>query len=503
MDSIAMSNISPPSAWPPVRRLFNALFLGTIAAIVERKAPAESPPTFRWAEVVSGGRARLTALAMDNAHNSYVLGDVIHTDTPGDGIPFTVRGAFLVKYDASGKLVWLTQGTDNAATGSSIAADASGHVFVAYELSGATMVANRLYDQRLLLIGYDARGRVNSITPASSREASQSAAIATDQAGNCYWVYSLKESSSADKPTSSVVLEKFDAAGQPLWSRILQGSSSGVRLAVDGSGCAVVAGSFKERLQLGTTHVVTNDLARSKVGQIYLAKLNAAGEVLRVTKGDCSWINSVYSLGTDAAGNATLLGGFSEKITFGSITLNGGDRETVRDFVVRYTPDATVLWAHTLPGCATDGRCMVAGDAGNNSYLARMCSSRELTFSKFDAAGRVLWSRPGPKVGVFQFAADNAGYCVLGAMFTSITADFDNTILRNGGDPSRFPGIVLGMLDTTCPPWQNLNPTSNKPKGKPVFYMGPAEGFKVNARGKSPGAPTSTEGTNLSVHGRQ
>jgi hypothetical protein len=468
--------------WQPRGIVIIALLISGLGVLVEIRAPAENPPAFLWAELVSGGRATLSGLAVDNTHNSYVLGEVVHASLEAGGIAFDSRGTFVAKYDAGGRLLWVTQEAhDRAARGTMIAADARGHVFVTFEVFRPAIVAGKAFGRRgLVLINYDAQGKVYWVAPATLPGALQNAGIAVDPESNCYWAYNL-EDTTRGKPTSAAAIEKYDGFGRLLWSRAAFGSLAFAKVAVDGSRGVIIAGAFEERLVLGTTNLARKDMTRRTSGQIYLAKVSAAGDVIWATQGDCLRSISVFNIGVDPAGNCSLVGGFVEKANFGSITLDGGDEVTFRDFVVRYGPEANVLWAQALPGCVTEGRSMVAVDAGANSYLARQCGSGELSFSKLDPAGRMAWTRPGPRIGHFQFATDSSGYNFLAATFSGPSADLDAKTLWNGGDPSRFPGIVLGMLDTTCPPWQGQNRSESKAKGKPVIYIGSAEGFRSNA----------------------
>ena len=448
-------------------------------ALASRPALGELAPRFQWAEVVAAGRATLNALAVDDAHNSYVMGWVVHTQGPAAGIPLTNSCTFIAKYDAAGRLVHVIKDGNRKAEGRWLVVDGGGNLYVAYQVFGPVSIAGRPFVGQgarragtAVLAKYDPRGRPLWATLEPGPGAELITDLVVDRAGNCFWVLRLAGSRS--------VVTKYDPAGNRLWSHGAEGTANFRALAVDGLGNVYVSGGFSGELRCGAERLVSNDTAPG-LSHLFLTKMSAQGEVLWARQSDGPRWEGSERIAADAAGNCAVFGDFEGGASFGKTTLKPGNAGMAAMFAARYDPDGNVLWAQLVGDGDGSGPKMIADDAGGNCYVAWLpgrAGRAEVTIAKYDPSGRNAWTRKGPVLWPFRIAADSAGYVYLAGEFREATASFDSLMLDNRADPSNYPGFCLGMLDTTSPPWQGLvnanPPARTRP---PTFYMGPVQGF--------------------------
>src|SRR5947207_35206 len=181
-------------------------------ALASRPALGELAPRFQWAEVVAAGRATLNGLAVDDAHNSYVMGWVVHTRGPPAGIPLTNFCTFIAKYDAAGRLVHVIKDGNRTAEGRWLAVDGGGNLYVAYQVGGPASIAGRPFVGQgagragtAVLAKYDPLGRPLWATLEPGPGVDLITDLVVDLAGNCSWVLRLAGDRS--------VVTKYDPAG--------------------------------------------------------------------------------------------------------------------------------------------------------------------------------------------------------------------------------------------------------------------------------------------------
>ena len=176
------------------------------------------------------------------------------------------RDAFLVKYSAAGAHVWSKRfGSTGQDSGSSVAVDASGNVFVAGTFNGSINLGGA------------------SLTSAGGVD---------------------------------IFVAKFSATGQHLWSKGFGGTSTdAVRgMAVDGVGDVVLTGQFLNTISFGGTA-----LTSAGFEDIFLAKLSgAAGDHLWSKRfGSDSTTDAGYGVAVDSAGDVAMTGFYGPSANFG------------------------------------------------------------------------------------------------------------------------------------------------------------------------------------------
>ena len=151
------------------------------------------------------------SVVTDALGNVYVKGG---RRQPGRTLP-GAYDAFVTKYDAAGNLQWVTQfGTNGSESGSGVAVDDLGNVYVA---------ADRLYK-------FDAAGSLLWTKYANIRNSD----VSLDGLGNIYVSGSWQYRPPGDIPRPAFV--KFDTAGNLQWSRHVINGVGGGDIAADGLG---------------------------------------------------------------------------------------------------------------------------------------------------------------------------------------------------------------------------------------------------------------------------
>jgi|GEM_PF-961717 len=130
---------------------------------------------------------------------------------------------------------------------------------------------------------------------------------------------------------------------------------------LDAAGNTFLAGSFQ-----GTTTIGTNVLVSAGLYDAYLAKLNAAGNVLWVRQVGGTGDESGFGVAPAPNGDVLFCGRFHNTASFGSTNLTASGQDI---FLARYDGTGNLLWARKAGGTGTDAAYAVATDGAGNAYL--------------------------------------------------------------------------------------------------------------------------------------
>jgi hypothetical protein len=212
--------------------------------------------------------------------------------------------------------------------------------------------------------------------------------VATDAAGGVYLTGDTWGSlADANRGSYDAWLAKYDAAGQLLWKR---------QLGTDGNDYAEgVATDAAGNVYL--TGWTDGSLAGANHGwfDAWVAKYNACGDALwKRQLGTREW-DLASDVATDAKGNVYLTG-----YTEGSL---GGDNRGEGDaWVAKYDASGHALWKRQLGTETYDFASGVATDAAGNVYLTGWTDGSlaganhgwsDAWVAKYDASGHALWKR--------------------------------------------------------------------------------------------------------------
>ncbi len=335
---------------------------------------------------------------------------------------------YIVKYDKDGNVKWAkSAGGSGSDYGYSIAADVSEDVYVTgrFSSSSITFGQTTLYNagtssQDMFVVKYDASGTVLWATSAGGTGSDLDGDVAIGASGDVYVTGTFGSPSIAfgnnitltNADNSGYVnmvdmfIVKYGTDGNAVWAKNAGGRSNGWGIATthdsEGSENVFVTGAFGmcPSITFGTT-----TLKNSGSSDIFIVKYDASGNVLWAksaggTGGDIAW-----SIAADGSGNVYVTGTFnSPSITFGTITLsntnNCGDM-----FIAKYDPNGNVLWAKCVQGTSKPtgghGKSTLA-NAGINDVL-----TNELTVYPNPTSGKVTLSTGNSQASISSISVFN------------------------------------------------------------------------------------------------
>jgi len=256
--------------------------------------------------------------------------------------------------------------------------------------------------------------------------------------------YSLTSSGSYD-----IFVAKMDANGNWLWATKAGGSGSdyGDSIAIDGDGNSYVTGSFEETATFGSYSLTSSGSA-----DIFVAKMDANGNWLWVTKAGGSSCDDSYGITIDSNGSSYVTGRFGGTATFGSYSLTSSGSADI--FVAKMDVNGNWLWATQAGGSYSgagygiaiddNGDSFVTGSfvetATFGSYSLTSYGDIDIFVAKMDANGNWLWATQAGGSG-FDFgesiAIDGDGNSYITGNF-SATATFGSYSLTSSGSADIF-----------------------------------------------------------------
>lgn len=297
-------------------------------------------------------------------------------------------------------------------------------------------------------------------------------AITVDSQGNQYVTGRFQGTATfgATTLTSSggydIFVCKLDSAGNFLWAMRAGGTGGdgGQGISVDSSGNCYVTGYFT-----GSASFVDTILSSSGFTDIFVCKLDPAGNFLWAKRAGGTSIDYGYGIAVDSAGNSYVTGKFMETASFGAINIIAS--ATLDIFVCKLDPTGNFLWAKQAGGGVTNltgsygnvGKA-IAVDSAGNSYVAgwfegtgsfgptTLTSSggADIFVCKLDPDGYWLWAKRAGGVGSTSFsefcnsiAVDSAGNSFLTGWFV-LNVRFGGIDLASSGSSD----IFVCKLDT-------------------------------------------------------
>ena len=346
-----------------------------------------------WAKSAGGSADDIGyGVAVDGGGNSYVTGHYFGSVTFGT-TTLTNTGSydvFIVKYDATGNVVWAKNaGGSNYDYGYAIAVDGSGNSYVTGFFSSSvitfgTTTLTTVGSADIFVVKYNASGNVVWAKNAGGNNWDQGKAIAIDGSGNTYLTGYFSSSSFTFGLTTlinagndDIFVLKFDVAGNPVWAKSAGGSSSdqGKGIAVDSSGNSYVTGYFNSSsINFGAT-TFTN----AGGYDLFVIKYNSIGNVVWAKNAGGGGYDYSFAIAVDGSGNSQVAGYFySPSIAFDTATLTNVGGSDI--FVVKYDTSGDVVWAKRAGNGGSENCIGIALDSNGNSYITGSFTSGAVIF---------------------------------------------------------------------------------------------------------------------------
>ncbi len=404
------------------------IFLFCYFLLLQAKAQA---PDWVWAKVAQssvGGVSENTGIAVDNTANVYITGWYGGTVTFGAFSLSSNTGAYLVKYDSNGNVLWAKGSSGGQAEGLGITTDEVGNIYVTGTFQASILFGSYLLSSvgyfDVFIVKYDPNGNVLWAKSGGGLKTDQGFSLTTDHLNNLY-VTGQNQSGlfvmGSDTITNQgIFIAKFDSTGNELWLKSVAGSD-GYNIASDLSNNVYIAGD--------------SDI------KVVLMKYDFTGNQLwykTATSGEGRWV------ATDGSDNVYFTGWYnSSSIKFGSKTLtNAGGNDA---FFVKYDSSGNVLWAKSIGGLGDEEGWGVTTDKNKNVYLAGGFTSDSLKldtinilqppgsidptfFAGYDTSGKIFFVKDLPSGGDDNILVVPSSSCLY------VGGDFAQTVIVVGKD---------------------------------------------------------------------
>jgi len=344
------------------------------------KANCQSSQDWEWARCatqITGGGGEGINVASDNYNNLYFTGyyHSIRFDTSS----LTGVGAYIAKYDSSGKLKWATGSLGGTfAEGFGICTDASGNCYIAGHFQDTISFGSYILPSAgsldFFLTKYDSLGNVIWAKRYGGTGTEVCYSVAVDAKDNIYITGGFSSSAFAigldtliNTGQYDIFIAKYDSSGNVLWAKSVGGTNDefGFAVTTDVSENVYITGYFVSPTLVFGSHSLAN------VGghDVYIAKFDSLGNAIWAKSIGGTSLEQGNSITTDTLQNIYLTGQFaSSSISIDSFTLiNAGGYDA---FLVKYDNEGVALWAKSIGGSGNESGFCVASDKYNNIYLS-------------------------------------------------------------------------------------------------------------------------------------
>jgi hypothetical protein len=296
-------------------------------------------------QIGTAGNDVIHGIAVDASHNVYVVGET-EGQLPGSpDPPLGDYDIFIAKFDENGNQLWLRQlGTSGYDYGSSVAVGLAGNVF----LSG----------------------------------------LASGDLG-----------SGGYQGAWDVVLAKYDANGNPLFSRVFgtPADDVGRGMAIGSGGNVYLVGETRDDMVLYNAPGSTSDYHHGGE-DLFVGKFDSA-------TGDLIWIRQRGTTEDDGANGVAVNAENQVYVAgFAYASLDGGTHQGLSDLVLlKYTTDGDWVWTDQRGSAGGDSASAVAVDASGTPFVAGFATgsvegqpfagSADAVILKYGKGGALRWTR--------------------------------------------------------------------------------------------------------------
>ena len=433
--------------------------------------------TLQWAKALSGAGSdfgsSVTVDAFGNVYTTGMFEGTADFDPSGGIFNLTSAGnydIFISKLDASGNFVWAkAMGGIDYDYGLSITTDAAGNVYSTGYFQGTADFdpgvttfnlftipgANEMFISKL-----DGSGNFVWAKSLGGTNDDVGFSIVLDTVGNIYTTGYFEGTADFDPGVgtfnlvavgnSDIFVAKLDAAGNFVWAKAMSGGSNeyGFSINLDAAGNVFTTGYFLGIVDFDPG-IGTSTLTAVGTDNVFISKLDAAGNFV--------WVKGIngpngergYSLVTDASGNIYTTGYFYGTTDFdpGSGTFNLTSPNGSSDiFILKLDASGNFVWAKAMGGPNSDRGLSIALDGVGNIYTTGVFDVTadfdpglgtfyltstgfgDIFVSKLDASGNFVWAgsmggTSGSDEG-YSIALDGSGSIYTTGFFWN-TADFD------------------------------------------------------------------------------
>jgi len=250
--------------------------------------------------------------------------------------------------------------------------------------------------------------------------------------------------------SADIVLAKFDASGNHLWSHGFGGTDydNAPSIAVDASGNVVMAGNFRSTLDLGGETFIATD----GDWDVFLAKFDSNGNHLWSKSFGDGDTQLTFAVAVDASDNIIWTGHFFQTIDFGGGVLTSTSGYDM--YIAKFDRDGNHIWSKSYGRTGWELSTNLATDATGNAVVAgrfdgtvdfgggvlTTAGGGDVFLVKFNPDGIHLWSRSfgdGNLQLVGSLAVDPSDNVVMTGSYLG-AVDFGGGVLTSAGSYDIF-----------------------------------------------------------------
>jgi hypothetical protein len=353
----------------------------------------DSSGNFRWAKSSTslgepGTGATGYSIATDPFGNIYIDGghtgpaiyfDSLKVDSTGNS------NIFLVKYDSTGKVLWVGGPIAEAEAGNNgLSIDAWGNVYITgwfhspfISFGGHALTRVGIYN--LFIVKYDPSGNVIwAKSEGKGSDIAYATNVTTDPLGNIYVVgwfqsptMSIGNTTLINAGRDNAFIAKYDSAGNFRWAKSAGGTlyDEGIAVATNTANCVYFTGNFASpEIILGS-----DTLANRGTNNVFVAKYDSSGNIIWAKPSRDLGSMFVYNIIVDHDGDPYISGGQqgnsnSDPIQFGNLSLPIPANSTDPMYFVKFDCMGNTLCGGVLPTGGDDNNGIAAGSS-NNIYI--------------------------------------------------------------------------------------------------------------------------------------
>ena len=339
----------------------------------------------------------------------------------------SISDIFIVKYDASGNVLWAkSEGGGSDERGQSVCTDASGNVFItgsfySYNLTiGTTTLTKDEWDRYndIFIVKYDTSGNVLWAKSAGGVGYDEGYAVCTDSTGNLFVTGRFNSPTITFGTTSlkctnsftDIFIVKYDTSGNVLWAKSA-GSTGGHGLSTgvctDASGNVFITGGFAGSIiSFGTTTLKCS----GSFGDIFIVKYDTSGNVLWAKSAGGYGYDLSYGVCTDASGNVIITGGFgSPTISFGTDMLTNTNN-TVNSMDIFIAKLGGITGINDIK----NSNIKIYPNPTNNIFnIEGLTKNENNTIQIFDVQGKLVITKTINEKGMIDLSELNKGVYVI------------------------------------------------------------------------------------------
>jgi len=437
----------------------------------------QGDPKHIWSKVFGGDKVvRSYSMSLDKSSNVYIVGYFNSSTIDFGGGALANAGGddiFLAKFDSNGNHLWSKRfGGSDGDYSYSVSTDSLGNVYISGYFSSSSIDFGRgalgnAGGNDIFLAKFDSNGDNLWSKRFGGSNNDYNYSVSVDSSNNVY-ITGYYISSSIDfgggaltkDAGYNIYLAKFDSNGNHIWSKRINGTSSGEisSVSVDSSNNVYITGSFiGSHIYLGG-----NILDNAGGDDVYIAKFDSNGNhKWSKTFGGTS-NDRGYFLSLDNSNNVYLTGHFSSStIDFGGGALtNSGYYDT---YLAKFDSDGNHKWSKKFGGSDNDYGYSVSADSSGNVYLSGSFQSPTISFgkitltnaggdcgigtctdiflAKIDSNGGPVWVERFGGNNIdwgYRVSADSTRHIYATGAFAGSNIDFGGCPLSSTGDLSVF-----------------------------------------------------------------